>query len=88
MTSLSSSCSCNVKKKESFSDWDEYYRFLYFVENETIFVNVPVEIPLYNVGEEEKWYRCVKCGTVYRLIEPDPPYGGQWLVVEGLSHLL
>lgn len=31
-----------------------------------------------NIGLPEKWYRCIHCGTVWRLVEPDPPFGGLW----------
>ena len=39
---------------------------------------VPVTSRYANVGETENLYRCKTCGSVWRLIEPDPPFSGLW----------
>ena len=39
---------------------------------------VPVTSRYANVGETENLYRCKNCGSVWRLIEPDPPFSGFW----------
>lgn len=39
---------------------------------------VPVEVPLSDVGFVERWYRNTSTGEVWRLVEPDYPFLGVW----------
>ena len=79
MNTLSNTkCSCTALESETFFDWTDFDNFSSFISNNPGFVATSVITPNMNVGLSEKWYRCIRCGTVWRLVEPDPPFRGLW----------
>lgn len=79
MTVESKTCECvKLRQPGGFSGWNDYNSFLDEVRNTQFLTEVAVENPLSNVGLIENWYKCGKCGTKWRLVEPDPPFGGAW----------
>ena len=78
-TQLNNECHCTtIRKSETFSDWTDFDNFSSSLLNDLEFVATTVITPYANVGLPEKWYRCTRCGTVWRLVEPDPPFKGLW----------
>lgn len=76
-------CNCNtLRSKSSFGGWNDYDNFLQMLKTTDSFRRVPVAHYLYSVNVEENWYQCVECEKIWRLIEPDPPFAGQWQPVE------
>lgn len=71
-------CCSSTREKETFSDWTDFDNFSLSISHNPEFVAISVMAPYANVGLPEKWYRCVHCGTVWRLVEPDPPFRGLW----------
>ena len=79
---LNNGCHCESScEKETFSDWADFDKFALVISTNPVFSAAPVEAAYSNVGLPEKWYRCVRCGTIWRLVEPDPPFGGLWMRV-------
>ena len=39
---------------------------------------IQVTQPSINPNFEERWFTCAKCGLVWRLVYPDPPFQGFW----------
>lgn len=79
MTLNANECKCEIRKEgESFKDWEDYYNFQEKIKKDSLFQEIPVNNPLYNVGLEEKWYKCSSCLRIWRIITPDPPFAGQW----------
>lgn len=72
-------CSCDsLREREGFSGWADYQQFLKKLASESTFDRVLKQSSSMDVGLEEQWYRCVKCKTLWRLLEPDPPFKGLW----------
>lgn len=72
-------CICDtVRRSESFSGWDDFDKFRGYIQGHFDFYPVPVVVPYSNVGLAEEWYRCGLCNSVWRLVEPDPPFAGLW----------
>jgi hypothetical protein len=72
-------CDCGkLREPGAFAGWDDYDVFAASIKTVSSFVQVPVTMPHSNVGLLECWYRCGKCQTVWRLVEPDPPFTGVW----------
>lgn len=79
MNTLSNKACCSAtREKETFSDWTDFDEFSSAISHSLEFVATSVIVPYANVGLPEKWYRCIHCGTIWRLVEPDPPFGGLW----------
>jgi hypothetical protein len=72
-------CSCfNIRETGSFKNSQDYFNFEKELLQNPKFEEVKVEKLKNNVGFFERWYKCNKCGTVWRLVEPDSPYKGIW----------
>jgi hypothetical protein len=70
-------CLCKIHAR-SFSDWNDYMEFKNILDSHIYFKKIPIEKKIVDVGLNEYWYKCIKCGIVWRLIEPDPPFIGLW----------
>lgn len=76
-------CSCTAIRDEGpFSGWDDYDAFLNSVTQFPSLQPVAVKTHYANVGLQERWYECSLCHSVWRLVEPDPPFCGMWEKVE------
>lgn len=78
-------CECDSLKKEGrgFDGWNDYYSFKSFIENNSYFMAINIGNPVYGeLGMIENCYRCKKCEASWCLVEPEPPYAGQWVKVE------
>lgn len=75
-------CKCDIRSEGRFSGWSDYDEFAEQLEKNPLFVLTPVSKPHSNVGLVERWYQCVACQSVWRLLEPDPPFNGLWERVE------
>jgi hypothetical protein len=72
-------CNCTALREEGpFSGWDDYDAFSKLVTQSPLLRAVPVKTPYANVGLLEQWYQCSLCQSVWRLVEPDPPFRGLW----------
>ncbi|NVD69488.1 hypothetical protein HUX88_02805 [Duganella sp. BJB1802] len=72
-------CNCRgIRSQKIFSGWSDFDAFEAKLNNDVVWVGIPVETPYSNVGISEKWYKCLKCQKVWRLVEPDPPFAGLW----------
>lgn len=72
-------CTCfNLRETGSFKSSQDYYNFEGNLLKNSNFRELKVEEPKNNVGFYERWFECNKCGSVWRLVEPDPPYKGLW----------
>jgi hypothetical protein len=78
MNSSITACFCEIRNPGSFKNWDDYDQFKQLLNTNQQFEIVPVTSRYANVGETENLYRCKTCGSVWRLIEPDPPFSGLW----------
>lgn len=74
---------CNWKEIRGFQSPAEYQRFCDWLESQVdagLVGSVPTgeanqAVPY---GFEEKWYRCMDSGQVWRLIAPEGPFRGSW----------
>ncbi len=72
-------CDCGeLREPGAFAGWNDFDAFTAIIERADSLVQVPVRAPHSNVGLLENWYQCNKCQTLWRLVEPDPPFGGLW----------
>jgi len=73
------SCECDTLRASGpFRGWTDFDGFAASLRRSALFTEVRVEKPHSNVGLVEKWFQCAKCNSVWRLVEPDPPFGGVW----------
>lgn len=80
---LDKRCHCeSLRQEETFSDWADFDKFSSAISDDPRFLLGPVEEDCANAGLPEKWYRCARCGTIFRLVEPDPPFRGLWTRVK------
>lgn len=77
-------CQCNIRNEGGFSNWDDFDEFSIRIAN-TNFKNIPVKETYSDVGFVEMWFQCNKCGSIWRLVEPDPPFRGNWSRVISLQ---
>ena len=77
-TQINKACCSTIRNGENFLDWTDYDNFSLTISNSPCFVATPVLASYANVGLPEKWYQCVHCNTIWRLVEPDPPFKGLW----------
>ena len=72
-------CACQrLRRVGPFAGWDDFEHFLSALEQVNVLERVPIAKKYANVGEVETWYRCRACHSVWRLVEPDPPFAGVW----------
>lgn len=71
-----------MRDSESFSGWKDFESFLSIVKEAEGLTEVAVKKPYSNVGLVESWYECSKCGNLWLLVEPDPPFNGLWKLAE------
>lgn len=76
--SMQKVCDCNIREAGGFNGWDDFAKYSAQVIDSGGFKEVPVKKPYSDVGLIEKWYECSKCGNLWRLVEPDPPFKGNW----------
>jgi len=75
-------CECSkVKEQRDYNGLKDFYFYKNYVNESKLFQSIPVRKSAYGGGLEEKWYECLKCKKIYRLIEPDSPFGGTWELV-------
>jgi hypothetical protein len=76
-------CSCSaIKEGNNFLSHDEYNDFRLLIKNEISLGDLE-EIkykPDFAKGKSYSgdWYRCAKCGVVWRLVEPSNSSKGFW----------
>jgi len=73
---------CQNREEGAFASLDDYRSHVTQVESDEAFIEVNVDSPMTNVGLVERWFKCQKCTSVWRLVEPDPPFSGVWKKVE------
>jgi hypothetical protein len=74
-----SMCECeSFRNPGAFTGWNDFDSFLKTIKATPYFFSVPVKVPRSDVGLQENWYQCSKCKEIWRLVEPDPPFGGLW----------
>lgn len=75
---------CTWNKVDAFSSYAEFEGFLPWIEKQVKLgkaKEVPVEVPRALIDNKpwgEKWYLHVPSGEVWRLLWPDPPFGGEF----------
>ena len=80
---LDKGCHCeSLRQEETFSGWADFDELSSAISDDPRFIIGPVEEAYANAGLPEKWYRCARCGTIFRLVEPDPPFGSLWTRVQ------
>lgn len=80
-----SKCNCvSEGDSKNFSSWANFIDFSKKISQDDCFEPIAVETPYSNVDLMENWYKCLICGTVWRLVEPDPPFAGLWSQVRSL----
>lgn len=62
----------------SFNDFIEYDQLEESLEGSSNFEEIAVEEPYAPVGLEERWFLNKATGDKWRLVRPDPPFGGIW----------
>ncbi|ANN28933.1 TPA: hypothetical protein I7221_10680 [Vibrio vulnificus] len=80
--------SCNkcetVKEVGGFNSFPDYASHKQAVIQNDSFKSVPVLVRYGSIGGvDEDWFECMACGSVWRLVEPDPPFKGMWTKVSG-----
>lgn len=73
-------CSCTqLREVGGFSSFPDYDSHKKIVIDSGLFIYEPVAQRYGGVGGlDENWFKCKKCGEVWRLVEPDPPFKGMW----------
>lgn len=72
-------CGCGkLRESGGFKGWNDFDAFLKTLKGMPILFQVPVKTPCSNVGLLENWYQCSNCKSIWRLVEPDPPFNGLW----------
>jgi hypothetical protein len=75
---------CPWEPIEGFDGWREYWGFERWMQDQILdgrAEEVPV-LHLYSGADfPEKWFRHKPSSEVWRLVEPDPPFGGVFLRV-------
>jgi hypothetical protein len=62
----------------SFKNFIEFGHLEKALDESEDFSEIEAEIPYANVGLEEKWFKYMSNGEVWRLVRPDPPFKGIW----------
>lgn len=62
----------------TFNDFIEYDKLEASLEVAFNFEEIEVENPYSPVGLEERWFLNKTTGDKWRLVRPDPPFGGIW----------
>jgi hypothetical protein len=75
---------CNKRESETYSNLSDYQSHIESIKLDKSFIEIEVGTPLYNVGFDERWFKCDKCLAVWRSIEPDPPFNGLWKKVNSV----
>lgn len=70
-------CKCQIRNEGGFGGWADFDEFSAQI-TDTDFIAVPVKTKYSSIGFIEKWFQCNECGNVWRLVEPDPPFKGNW----------
>jgi len=70
-------CQCSIRDEGGFNGWADFDKFAAQVASSG-FNKIPVKEPYSDVGFVEQWFQCDQCGNVWRLVEPDPPFKGNW----------
>ena len=76
-------CICGVLEEiHGFFSLLEFERFRAYIEknvNSGELIEVPVKESY--AGFPEQWYKCQSCARIWRLVHPDFPFKGLWLMV-------
>jgi hypothetical protein len=77
---------CQWEAIAKFDGWSEYDRFVAWMAAQMA-SDLADEVPVassYNpvCGYEERWYRHRNSGMVWRLVKPEPPFGGLFALVD------
>jgi hypothetical protein len=75
-------CQCEIRQVGRFDGWDDFDEFITVLNGEPSLVPARVAQPDSYVGLVERWYQCSACATMWRLVEPDPPFEGLWQKVD------
>jgi len=77
---------CHWEKIDRFRSSNEFKRFLVWIDEqekngfaERISVKKPYEGSLLF---DERWYKCKKCNTIWRVVAPDPPFEGVFELID------
>lgn len=72
-------CECvHLREPSSFAGANDYRAFTRLLEQSPVLARTPVQKPYLDAGLSESWHECRQCGTVWRLVVPDPPFTGLW----------
>jgi len=76
-------CDCSLLRETGgFNSFPDYESHLQLLRNSDLFSPVVVGSKYTDIGGlEEFWFECKRCGSVWRLVEPDPPFRGMWAKV-------
>lgn len=69
--------SCHWEEIASFHSWHEFELFVDWIEKQVKAgraIEVPVEDRYAGEMISERWFVCADCGSVWRLVYPDPGY--------------
>ena len=65
-----------------FSSSDDFDEFVEMLIKSSDFQRVDIKLPFSGgVGFTEYWYKRKSTNQIYRLVEPDPPFKGNWSIV-------
>jgi hypothetical protein len=70
----------DIKRGSRFSDWQDYNNFLAVLRNLVAqeLIREVAPRPETNPTPSERWFIIAESGSVFRLIEPNPPSRGDW----------
>ena len=62
----------------NFKNFQEFFEFKENIENDSLFISMPVDFSseFYKLGFSEYWYLYLNDNTIWRLVEPAPPFSG------------
>jgi len=72
---------CNWEVIGEFSSLGEYRRFYAWIGDQVahgLAEQVAVQDSYAGEMFDEKWFRCMQFGDVWRLVAPDGPFNGYW----------
>lgn len=73
---------CSIREVGGFSCFPDYDHHKRRVTDSDNFELITVAQRYGGIGGlDESWVRCKRCGQVWRVVEPDPPFKGMWAEV-------
>lgn len=70
-------CCCSLAKFSGvLRTPSDYIEITKEITKITTIAETPVITPYGNVGLKERWFKCSECGSIWRLVDPEPPFNG------------